>query len=45
MDILKEGFPGKKIHRGIYFVMKELIVGTEDTTLKWLLQVSTGLMK
>ncbi len=33
MDILKKGFPGKKIHAGIYFVMKGVMVWIEDMKL------------
>ena len=30
MDILKKGFPDKEIYAGIYFVMKGVIVWTQD---------------
>jgi len=34
MDILKKGFPDKEIYAGIYFVMKGIIVWTENTKVE-----------
>ncbi len=30
MDILQQGFPGKKVRGGIYFVMKGVVVWMEE---------------
>ena len=34
MDILKQGFPGKKVHSGIYFVMKGVMVWMADVEVE-----------
>ena len=34
MDILKKGFPDKEVYAGIYFVMKGVIVWTEDAKVE-----------
>jgi hypothetical protein len=34
MEILQQGFPGKKVRGGIYFVMKGVVVWMEDVEVE-----------
>jgi ATP-dependent exoDNAse (exonuclease V) beta subunit len=34
MDILQQGFPGKKVRGGIYFVMKGVVFWMEDVVVE-----------
>ncbi len=42
MDILQQGFPGKKVSGGIYFVMKGVVVWMGEKEWKLLGEIISG---